>query len=130
MALPAVVDLETYRGDTWAQTFRFTDELGAPVDLSGSEVAAWAKIPTGTAHVELVCELGEPGEVIISTPELGWAPGKYTYDVEVTEAGKVKTWVRGTINVVADVTNAPTLAQRINGGAAVVELVEGARARA
>ena len=104
MALPAVVDLTAYRGDTWSQTFRFL-EAGAPVDLTNATVASWAKTFDGS-HVELIVEKGDPGEVTIELPAEGLDCGAWAYDVEVTDGEDVTTWVKGTLTVEGDVTNA------------------------
>ena len=107
-AFPAKVDLVAYRGDTWAQTFRFL-QGGSPVDLISATVASWALSPSGEV-VPLVVTFGAPGEVTISQPEGGLTPEQWAYDVEVTNAGVVKTWVRGRLGISADVTNAPEFA--------------------
>jgi uncharacterized protein YukE len=104
--LPGIADLEAYRGDTWAQTFRFL-ESGVPVDLTDSVVTAWAR-PFGGGHVDLPVSVGENGEVTLAQPAGGWNGSSfYTYDVEVTHLDStVRTWVRGTIKVLEDITNA------------------------
>ena len=103
--LPARVDLTPYGGDTWSQTFRL--KRGAtPVDLTGATVASWAISTRGTV-VHLVATIPNPtgGEIQIAIGPDGLASGTYTYDVEVTLAGGVTTWIRGTLTVTTDVTN-------------------------
>lgn len=102
--LPAVWDIDAYRGDSWSQTFRFLrgDE---PVDLSGATVEAWARGGSGADPIPLVVVLGAPGEVSIQFPVDGLPWQTYLYDVEVTQDGVVQTWVRGKLRVVRDVTN-------------------------
>ena len=103
MSLPAVVDLSAYRGDTWAQTFRFLI-AGEPVPLDTATVAAEARKFDGEV-VPLVVSKGEPGEVTLGLPEDGLDCGSWTYDLEVSDGGAVTTWVRGTLTVAPDVTN-------------------------
>jgi hypothetical protein len=104
-ALPVTVDLSAYRGDSWAQTFRFL-EGGEPVDLADPVVVAcWAKA-LGREPLTMRVTKGEPGEVTIAQPEDGLDCGSYRYDVEVRDNGDVTTWVRGTLAVTGDVTNA------------------------
>lgn len=108
MPIPAKADLTAYRGDTWAQTFRLLEGT-IPVDLTGVTVAAWARSYTDRTHTPLVVTVnGQPGEVTIAQPAGGLAPGKWKYDLEVTStSGVITTWVRGTLAVTPDVTNAP-----------------------
>ena len=105
-ALPVTVDLTAYRGDSWAQTFRFL-EAGTPIDLAAATVAAQARKFDGEV-VPLVAAKGDPGEVTIGLPPGGLDCGSWTYDVEVTFPDpdpSVTTWVRGTLTVSPDVTN-------------------------
>ncbi len=103
--LPALINLTAYRGDTWAQVFRFKTDT-VPLDLTGATVAAWAQLQSGTVVVlDATVVSALAGEVRIGLPA-GTASGSYTYDVEVTQAGTVTTWVRGTLTVTTDVTHA------------------------
>jgi hypothetical protein len=104
MAYPARIDLTAYRGDTWAQTFRFK-EGSTPIDLTSATVEAWACSPTGEV-VELEVTKGGPGEVTIAQPAGGLTAQLWEYDIEVTVAGTVKTWVRGKLGIAPDITNA------------------------
>jgi hypothetical protein len=107
MALPATANLTAYRGDSWAQTFRFLED-DQPVDLNDTTVASWARPKTGTAALPLLTTIGpDPGTVTLALPtEI--QPGTYAYDVEITDAtGTVTTWVRGDLRIDRDVTNVP-----------------------
>lgn len=107
MPLPVDVPLDAYRGDTWAQTFRLL-EGETPLDLSGATVASWARRFDGSHETMLVTVNGTPGEITIAQPAGGLDCGSWKYDLEVTDAaGGVTTWVRGTLTVAPDVTNAP-----------------------
>lgn len=102
--LPAIIDVAAYRGDTWQQTFRFSDGT-TPIDLTGATVACWAK--NGAVPIPLQVTTGpDPGLVTIALPE-DFTAGNYRYDIEVTNPDStVTTWVRGRLDVTQDITNA------------------------
>jgi hypothetical protein len=104
VSLPAIVDLDCYRGDTWAQSFLLVSN-GQPVDLAGAGVAAWAR--RSEIVEQLLVTVGpDPGKVTIAQPEGGLEFGPYQYDLEVAAAdGTVKTWIRGRLIVERDVTH-------------------------
>jgi len=104
MALPSLVNLTAYAGDTWTQQFRL--KLGdTPVDLTGATVRSWAQQLQG-AVVELAVTVPTPtdGLFYLGIGPDGLPHGSYTYDVEVTQAGIVTTWIRGSLVVTADIT--------------------------
>ena len=105
-SLPASYPLTAYHGDTWHQTFRFKHTASSPVDLTGATVAAWAQSHLGPV-TELTATVLDPlaGEVQIGIGPEGLPKGSYTYDVEITQAGVITTWVVGTLTVSADITN-------------------------
>jgi hypothetical protein len=106
--LPATVDLDCYGGDTWSQTFRLRDGE-VPHDLSAASVSSWARDRQGVIfHLDVTVsdQQTSPGELKIAAAKDVFESGVYSYDVEVTEAGSVKTWVRGTLVCIGDVTNA------------------------
>jgi hypothetical protein len=112
VALPATVDLEAYRGDSWSQTFHFM-AAGKPLDLTGAIVACWARnSDRHVEHLEVTVDALN-GAVTLAMPYGGILPGGYAYDVEVTmPGGKVTTWVRGRLSVERDVTNVAGLPAR------------------
>lgn len=114
MPQPANVDLDCYRGDTWAQTFRLIDN-GLPVDLTGASVESWARRSEIVEQLQVTVG-PNPGELTIGLPAAGLGHGPYAYDVEVTDAGgTVRTWIRGRLIVERDVTHgdrAPAVATR------------------
>jgi hypothetical protein len=98
--LPATVDLTIYHGDTWAQTFRLLDASGQPHDLTGAQIAA-----ATSGGVNFSITVGpDPGVITLRLPPTGHPVGNYRYDVEVTEAATVTTWITGALDVVQDVT--------------------------
>ena len=114
--LPLTVDLKATRGDTWGQTFRL--RYGdTPVDLSSATLASWAQrsldaagriVATPEPAVVLVALILTPptdGLIAIQAPLTPMLAGTYRYDVEVTEAGAVTTWISGSLKILDDVTN-------------------------
>jgi len=106
-ALPAVVNLTAYRGDSWQQPFVLKDSAGNPVDLTNSTAAAWATPnQNGGGHIVLPVTVGpDPGTVTLGLPPSAPA-GAYQYDLELTNIGVVTTWIRGRLIVEQDITNA------------------------
>src|SRR5262245_16598363 len=103
MNIPARVPLKAYAGDTWAQTFRFLDD-GVPVDLTDATAASWVRSTTGK-RIALAVSVGpDPGEVTIGIADEPLLRDVYAYDVQVTKDGAVRTWVRGPLQVLRDVT--------------------------
>jgi hypothetical protein len=102
--LPVTVDLRVYHGDSWTRSFRLLATADSPIDLTGATVASWAQRPAEVVHLAVVAN-GD-GIVTLSDPDGQLDVGKYSYDVEVTDAGGgVTTWVRGALQVTPDVTN-------------------------
>jgi hypothetical protein len=108
MSLPAFVNLEAYRGDTWAQQLQFLQGT-TPINLTGATVAAWAK----NGKTTVVLEVGIATDPTTGTVTLSFvdpsavAVGQYNYDVEIKDsAGIITTWVQGQLAVVQDITNA------------------------
>jgi len=106
-ALPAIVNLDAYRGDTWSQAFRFSSG-GVAEDLSAATVASKARARVGAPSAEYDLPVtvtdAADGQVAIGLPAESIPAGDYDYDVEVAN-GKVTTWVRGRLRVHRDVTN-------------------------
>jgi hypothetical protein len=108
--LPQTFNLKAYMGDSWSKTFLLWTD-GAPTDLTGATVAAWARTcGNGAAPTYLVLQvtLGvDPGTVVLAPPAGGFTkPEMLTYDLEVTMPdGTITTWVRGRLQVDQDVTN-------------------------
>lgn len=105
--LPQTYDLEAYHGDTWSQTFTF--KVGAtPYDLTGATVRSWVTPgPPPNGYTALTAVIGTPatnGQVTISLNPVNIEVGSYRYDIEVTKAGAVTTWVEGELTVNPEVT--------------------------
>lgn len=102
--LPAVVNLSLYRGDSWTQDFRLV-KGSTPVDLSAATVAAQARDEAGTNYTITTAKGADPGVITLSMAPGYLDAGNYEYDIEVTDAGTVTTWIQGTLAVQRDVTN-------------------------
>jgi len=104
--LPVNYDLDAYRGDTWSQGFRFLRDT-TPVDLTGATLKSEARAPDGTSTTLIVqIDDATDGRFGLRLPTPVPPPGRYEYDIELTEPGNViSTWVKGALNVVRDVTN-------------------------
>jgi len=104
--LPATYNLVVYRGDSWAQVFRFK-QGSTPVNLTGATIAAQMKNRSSGTTASLVATVTNAlnGEVTLKMPATPPKPGQYVYDVEVTLAGQVTTWVHGSLTLNQDVTN-------------------------
>jgi hypothetical protein len=112
VANPGRYDLELYRGDTYAWTFKLwdRDENGTQTatDLTGATVEAEIRDkPGGATVVHLVCVVTLPNIIDVSLTEDMWlnAPKMGAWDLEVTSAGGVHTYLAGKVLVTQDVTN-------------------------
>lgn len=108
MTGPLVVNLTTYRGDTWSQEFRFL-KGGSPVDLTDVTLESSCRSQLGEHYPMPVTVLGDPSEGRVALSVADWddvPPGDHSYDIEATDStGVVTTWVRGRMRVLRDVTN-------------------------
>jgi hypothetical protein len=105
--LPAYINLGAYHGDSWAQTFRLLTAPDTPVDLTGATVQSWVINGDGTSTPLQVTVGPDPGTITLELPVAGLPVAAYRYDVEVTDAlAAVTTWIRGSLTVQQDVTNA------------------------
>lgn len=108
-ALPVTVNLTVYHGDSWSQYFRLR-QGETPLDLTGATVASWARPAIKSPVVPLTAAIVDPptsGVVVVSAPASGpLLPWPYAYDLEITAAGQVTTWIRGQISVTSEITNA------------------------
>lgn len=115
---PAIYNFDNqYKGDTLDATqFTLKDgSSGDPIDLTGATVRAQFRKPFRGPLVKTIDNSGygtgitipspEDGVIIIDSFELTWEGGSYAYDIETTfPDGTIKTYVRGTMNVITDIT--------------------------
>ena len=122
-------EADTYvQGDAWSLAFRLLDDAGAardltgltpkmmlrdPLDLAGAPLltvpsAAWSASPSTTG-----CRIGDQSDpdlkgwvrVFIASADNAVAAGKWSYDVQLTDAnGNVETFIAGKFPVRAQVT--------------------------
>jgi hypothetical protein len=103
--LPATVDLASYQGDTWTQTFRFLAG-DQPIDLTTIELTAaardrWDRLTPLTVTVTDAAD----GTIQLSLPQGGLPSGLYEYDIQSDdELAAIATWVRGGLQITEDVT--------------------------
>lgn len=103
-----------YKGDTLdAMTFQVTDkDTGLPIDLSGATFKCQFRQPFKGKQVK---EITGGSGITLTAPSIGkitidafivtWDPGVYLYDIEATFVdGTVKTYIKGTINIISDNT--------------------------
>lgn len=116
-AVPALLDMTIYQGDTLRFRMLVKDTSGAPVDvfdllMYGAVRKSVAELPTVPPLVTFTFEQNELNEIIIeltaaNTKKL--AAGQYVYDVQGTAAAenRVTTFLYGSITVTADVSHPP-----------------------
>ena len=113
--VPAVYNYgNQYRGDT-LDSVQFTlidKDTSLPIDLTGASLKIQFRKPfKGATQLTITDGSGitivspTTGRLIIDSFILDWDPGVYLYDIEITFANStVKTYVRGSINVISDAT--------------------------
>jgi hypothetical protein len=103
--LPVAVNLEAYHGDSWQQTFRLLDDT-TPHDLTAATIASLARRTSDETTTSLTVTTANqgtnPGEFTLTAPAI--ETGFYIYDVQITEASVITTWIRGQLHVSGDIT--------------------------
>lgn len=103
---------DAYRNNTYSElSFIFTDDNGFPVDLTGSSVRmefrqkGELKKCYDTFDGSIVISNTLLGTILIPEHIMDLDAGVYVYDITVTFSdGSVKTYLRGTIKVVGNIT--------------------------
>jgi len=104
MTLPVIHDLDAYRGDSWAQTFRFKRDTTYE-DLTSATVTGALKGSDGVTHPLTVTKTDATnGEVTVQLPSEELPYPFYDYDIQVAMSGETQTWVRGRLAFTDDVT--------------------------
>lgn len=106
------VNITCRKGDTFTLQVTFRDEEGLLMDLSGyvwkMDVRDDDVAPTTILNdTDFTYSANEDGELTISATALtmsGVNGGVYVYDLQSTNSGAVKTWLRGRFRVNEDVT--------------------------
>lgn len=110
--VPANYDFgNQYRGDS-LDSIQFTIKSnGTPINLTGVTIKCQFRQPfNGKTIKEITNGSGitvntSSGVIVIDEFILDWDAGLYLYDIEFTyPSGTVKTYIKGTINVISDNT--------------------------
>ena len=103
------------QGDTFpSKKFGPITNSSGPIDLSGVSIRMHIRNrKTHAGSGEIVRQLKTP-EIVIGGDDNNYftlptftieKPGTYNYSIELTFGEIVKTWIKGTISIVADATN-------------------------
>jgi hypothetical protein len=116
--LPGDYPITLYRGDTRVWTFAFLeDDQETTIDLTGKTWESEVRSATDASPVLLTFTIDDTdaadGVIVVTLPATAWddvdigstAPtSKWFWDLQSTEAGVVRTWVKGKVKVLWDVT--------------------------
>tara|TARA_R110002126_G_scaffold149572_1_gene295577 strand:+ start:174 stop:527 length:354 start_codon:yes stop_codon:yes gene_type:complete len=107
---------DQYKGDTF-NGVTFTLKEGAdktPINLTGAAILSQFRSKEVTGVIKQSFSIGSGitvtnatgGVFKIDSFVLGWETGTYFYDIQITFAdSSVRTYVKGTLNVIQDITN-------------------------
>tara|TARA_R110001632_G_scaffold985_1_gene3936 strand:+ start:272 stop:625 length:354 start_codon:yes stop_codon:yes gene_type:complete len=107
---------DQYKGDTF-NGVTFTLKEGAdktPINLTGATILSQFRTKGVTGAIQQTLEIGSGitvtdatgGVFRIDSFVLDWNTGTFYYDIQITFTdGSVRTYVKGTLNVIQDVTN-------------------------
>jgi hypothetical protein len=112
LSAPLMVNLAVYRGDSGQFRITVTDDLGAPVDISGAsswdgDIRVKAIDVDPIANFDIVPVAGDTSSVdvfLTSEESEKLLPSTVVYDIEMTDGEYVTTLIYGTINVTQDVS--------------------------
>ncbi len=110
--------MNLYRGDTRVWTFVFLeDDQETTIDMSGKTWESEVRSATDSANVLLQLTIDDSdaadGILVVTLPATAWddvdigttAPTtKWKWDLQSTEGGVVRTWLRGAPKILWDVT--------------------------
>lgn len=115
MTLPAVVPtIKVYQGDTYTASYVFNSTTtDLPLDLDeegwGSWAAQWRPSSPSTEYVAFVVDdtYASEGRIIVTAPPASTRLIKDgVWDLQSTRGSEVKTWIRGRVEGIGDVTRA------------------------
>lgn len=104
---PAVYDLTMVAGDTFSETFTFTDGDGDALNLDGYTFSSQVRRTAGGTAVADMTIVSDSTSVTrsLGTAVTGDLSGDYVHDFQwVTPGGAVRTLLAGKFAVVAEVT--------------------------
>jgi hypothetical protein len=92
ITMPKKIDLDCYKGQTWARNIYITED-GDPVDLTGCTAASQIRPAPNSEELTktITCTVdGAEGTITMSLSSADTAaliPGNYAYDLQVTDGG-------------------------------------------
>ena len=107
---------DQYKGDSFSGV-TFTLKEGAektPIDLTGASILSQFRKKEVTGAIQETLSIGSGitvgdatgGVFSFDAFVLDWDTGTFFYDIQITfPNGDVKTYVKGTLNVIQDITN-------------------------
>ena len=107
---------DQYKGDTFSGV-TFTLKEGAektPIDLTGAAILSQFRTKEVTGAIQQTLSIGSGitvgnatgGVFSFDAFVLDWNTGTFFYDIQITFTdGSVRTYIKGTLNVIQDVTN-------------------------
>lgn len=116
MALPLNDSFSIYRGDDFSRTYQIATgsvAVSTPVDLTGSAITSQVRKSENASGNPLVSfsvinRVDAEGKFTLSLSNTATASlpaGEFPFDIQITTgAGKVTTYIKGTVEVVSDVT--------------------------
>ena len=108
---PTVPILEVYAGDTFEQSFVFQTD-GVPRDLTAEGWGSWlAQIRPTVESVDVVSFTVDSSQAAVGRIVLKLTAGQTTsltgavYDLQATKGSTIRTFLRGSLTIVKDVTH-------------------------
>jgi hypothetical protein len=103
--------LVVYGGDTFTQTFNFLED-GAPIALTakgwGSWKAQYRTSPSASLAVDFVVDDSQANSgaitISLSAEDTANIRSKGVFDLQASQSGTVRTWIRGELSWTQDVT--------------------------
>lgn len=109
--MPAIFNIEVYRGDTWDGQVFTVSLNGAPIDLTGCTIRMQVRLnraatpildistTSGITIVDAAAGKFQINPVLINQPG-----GRYIYDIQFTTSSIVRTFIAGAFTIMDDVT--------------------------
>jgi hypothetical protein len=109
-----IVNLKTVQGDNWAWTATFVDDADDPIDLTiYDDVQMEIRKKPGSTVIASAYLTGNDFSIIgtdsnVLSLDSCYIPddvqGVYQFDVQLVLAGQVETVIRGTLNILPEIT--------------------------
>lgn len=112
MGLPEIYHIpDHYSGDTFEALIITLEEDSSPIDLTAATIEIDFETLSGQKKLELTVGDGITindalnGEFQIDEQVISLPTGRYKYDIQVTIGNTVTTYLKGTWNILDDITN-------------------------